>query len=57
MDQNGDIGTAARMVAAGLLSAIVTAGLVIAIGQALIQKAAPDAPAPASDAMLIRTTG
>lgn len=55
MDQNGDFGTGARMIAAALVSAVVTATLVIAIGQSILERR--PVAAAASQPLLIRTAG
>lgn len=53
---DGHLAQGARMIAAGLVSAILTATVVIAVGQTMIERQAPAAERPASDAVLIRTS-
>ena len=55
MDHNGDFGTGARMIAVAVVSAVISATLVIAIGQPLLDRqAVASRPDPA---LLIRTSG
>jgi hypothetical protein len=55
MDQNVDVGTAARMIVTAVVSAVLTASLVIVIGQSVLDRApvASDSAQPT----LIRTSG
>ena len=55
MDNDGDFGTGARMIVAALVSAVVTATLVIAIGQSMTERS--PVSTPQSQALLIRTSG
>ena len=52
---DGHLAQGARMVAAAVASAVLTATLVIAIGQSLVDREA--SAHPTSDAVLIRTGG
>ncbi|WP_309629761.1 hypothetical protein [Brevundimonas sp.] len=52
---DGHLAQGAKMVVAAVASAVVTATLVIAIGQSMIDRQPP--ARPASDAVLIRTSG
>ena len=52
---DGHLAQGARMVVAAVVSAILTATVVIAVGQSMVQRHAP-APQPAADAVLIRTS-
>lgn len=52
---DGPLAQGAKMVAAAVASAVLTATLVIAIGQSMIDRQAP--AHPTSDAVLIRTGG
>ena len=52
---DGYLAQGARMVAAAVASAVLTATLVIAIGQSMVDREAP--AHPTSDAVLIRTSG
>lgn len=53
---DGHLAQGVKMIAAGLVSAILTATVVIAVGQTMIERQAPTAERPASDAVLIRTS-
>ena len=55
MDQNGDFGTAARMIVTAMVSAVLTATLVIAIGQSMLDRA--PVASGSSQPTLIRTSG
>jgi len=55
MDQQGDFGTVARLIVTALISAAVSATLVIAIGQTLLDRA--PTPSGPSSATLIPTSG
>jgi len=59
MDQDGDFGPGAalgaRMIAVALVSAVMTATLVIAIGHSIIER--PPVATPQSQAVMIRTSG
>lgn len=55
MNQDGDLGTGARMIVTALVSAVFTATVVISVGQSILDRA-PNAPAPSQPA-LIRTAG
>ena len=52
---DGHLAQGAKMVAAAVASAVLTATLVIAIGQSVVDRQAP--ARPTSDAVLIRTGG
>ena len=52
---DGHLAQGAKMVAAAVASALLTATVVIAIGEVVVERHAP-AP-PTSDAVLIRTSG
>ena len=52
---DGHLAQGARMVVAALVSAVLTATVVIAVGQAMIRRHAPTVQ-PAADAVLIRTS-
>jgi hypothetical protein len=52
---DGHLAQGAKMIAAAVASAVLTATLVIAIGQSMIDRQAHDRPTP--DAVLIRTSG
>ncbi|WP_428151681.1 hypothetical protein [Brevundimonas sp.] len=51
----GHLAQGAKMVAAAVASAVLTATLVIAIGQSMIDRQPP--VRPTSDAVLVRTSG
>jgi hypothetical protein len=51
----GTLGQGARLVLAAVVSAIVTATVVITVGQSVIDRRAPDAAQ--SGAVLLRTSG
>ncbi len=52
---DGHLAQGAKMVAAAVASAVLTATVVIAVGQSLVDRHAP--ARPASEAALIRTGG
>lgn len=54
---DGHLAQGVKMIAAGLVSAILTATVVVAVGQTMIERQeAPAVERPASDAVLIRTS-
>lgn len=55
MDQNVDVGTAARMIVTAMASAVLTASLVIAIGQSVLDRA--PVASGSSQPTLIRISG
>ncbi len=55
MDQNGDFVTAVRMIVTAVVSAVVTASLVIAVGQSVLDHA--PVASGASQPALIRASG
>lgn len=54
---DGHLAKGARMVAAALVSAVLTATVVIAVGQSMIDRHAAQAAQPRADALLIHTAG
>ena len=53
---DGHLAQGVKMIAAALVSAVLTATVVIAVGQTMVERHAPAAQA-APDAVLIRTSG
>ncbi len=53
--ETGHLAQGARMVVAALISAVLTATVVIAVGQSMIER--QSSVQPASDTLLIRTGG
>ena len=51
---DGHLAQGAKMIAAAVASAVLTATLVIAVGQSMVERHAP--VQPASDTLLIRTS-
>ena len=54
---DGHLANGARMVAAALVSAVLTATVVIAVGQSMIDRHAAETVQPSADALLIHTAG
>jgi len=55
MDQDSEFGTLARMVVAALISGVITATLVVAIGRPLLERAV--VRETAAHVVLVRTSG
>lgn len=53
---DGHLAQGVKMIAAALVSAVLTATVVIAVGQTIVERH-PPAAQPAPDAVLIRTSG